>query len=215
MMKTFTKQRFAALAASLMMCLVASAQVVDFNFGSNPMNFPTAKRGDKPEVGSLHQEGGVEYKGVRLISKKGNARYFNRIENGVFKIYGDNTITLKAPEGKIIKSIESQLKQDDTFFLEAADKAIITRESSKLRRVEWDNGVSEMSFSGGKWTTPVEGITVFLEDVVPAGIEQVEAVGAVNAKVYSLEGIVVGTQENFNQLPAGIYVIDGKKVMKH
>lgn len=213
-MKTFTKQRVAALAASLMMCLVASAQVVDFNFSSNPMKFPTAHRGDEPTVASLHQEGGVEYKGVHLISKKGNRKFYNRIEDGVFRIYGYNSITLKAPAEKKIKTIEFQLKQPDIFYLEAADKSIVTRESANLRSVEWENGVDEITFNSGRFTTMVEGITVYLEDVVPTAIGQIQSTEVADAKVYNLEGVAVGTSKTFDQLPAGIYVIGGKKVMK-
>jgi hypothetical protein len=35
-----------------------------------------------------------------------------------------------------------------------------------------------------------------------------------NAAVYTLQGVMVGTTEQWNTLPSGVYVVDGNKRIK-
>lgn len=55
---------------------------------------------------------------------------------------------------------------------------------------------------------------ITLTDAEQDGIVDIET-GAVNATIYNLQGIIVGTGDDFDRLPAGIYIVNGKKVIKH
>ncbi len=53
-----------------------------------------------------------------------------------------------------------------------------------------------------------------VEEDVQSGIRAVMAEGAANAPVYHLNGRRAGTSKNFSTLPKGIYIVNGKKVLR-
>ncbi len=50
---------------------------------------------------------------------------------------------------------------------------------------------------------------------VPTGIEETRRATTTNAAVYNLQGVKVGTQSQWNTLPRGLYIVNGKKILKH
>ena len=53
-----------------------------------------------------------------------------------------------------------------------------------------------------------------IEGLLLTAIDPHPSVSVADAKVYDLSGKLVGAQSTFDQLPAGVYVIQGKKVIK-
>lgn len=55
---------------------------------------------------------------------------------------------------------------------------------------------------------------VSIEDVRTSGVENVTVADDADADVYNLQGIRVADKAGFNSLPAGIYIVNGTKVIK-
>ena len=53
-----------------------------------------------------------------------------------------------------------------------------------------------------------------VEEDVQSGITAVMAEGAANAPVYHLNGSRAGTTKSFSTQPKGIYIVNGKKVLR-
>ena len=49
---------------------------------------------------------------------------------------------------------------------------------------------------------------------LPTDIDVLQNADARNQKVYSLSGMLMGTMEQWDDMPAGVYLVGGKKVVK-
>ena len=73
----------------------------------------------------------------------------------------------------------------------------------------------EVTFTAFLATSKINKVVITLEEEVPAGISSVNVKEATNNNVYNLNGVLVGTENTFNQLPKGVYIVNGKKVVKN
>ena len=60
----------------------------------------------------------------------------------------------------------------------------------------------------------ISKLEVTLEPDPTTGIANVKTSLTKNYKVYNLNGVVVGTESTFKKLPKGVYIVNGKKVVK-
>ena len=65
-----------------------------------------------------------------------------------------------------------------------------------------------------KYDTPVYFTFCTLKNMEAVGIEAVPATRRDNGAVFTLQGVRVGSASDWNSLPSGIYIIDGKKMLK-
>lgn len=66
----------------------------------------------------------------------------------------------------------------------------------------------------GKYSFNLNGNSnVVIEDDTQNALDIINA-SAANSGVYNLQGIQVGTAENLSNLPAGLYIVNGKKIVK-
>lgn len=214
MMQPFTFKRVVALCAASLFCLLASAETVTLNFDPNPWSLEDVDAAYRSDFNRGKIEDGVELKfqGVSLKNEKHHPLFWNRIIDHYFTIYVGNQIILKVPNGKVMKHIDFYLKEYN--HLSTVDGEALSLSADNDKVAVWEGMRNQMAFMSTFGHTYLKKIVITFEDETTTGIVQTTAVSDAVHQVYHLNGIPAGTSKNFDRLPAGIYIVDGKKVIK-
>ncbi len=123
---------------------------------------------------------------------------------------GKGTLTFKAGAWNATK--------DGTQLLVESDNATITPSEFTMNKGEWTDCTATIEASGTFYITFTPGQRFFLDEVkivsdATTGIQSMKPTTTSTAyRIYSLDGRYLGT--NREALPRGIYIINGKKVVR-
>ena len=208
MTKTFTLKRVGLTLAAFLLTLVASAQTVVFDFNSEKwVNDANGHTMELPEGAEL------EVDGVKMVNHK---VFFKKVTN-VLKnqhlfVPRGNSFDFIAPDGKQITKVVFEAEEGYFEISADGDKVLPMLNNNENTRM-WEGNAPKVTFYGLN-TPHIRKATVTL---VPNGTTAINEVMQQRAAVYSvfnLNGVKVGTTADFNRLPAGVYVVNGKKVVK-
>lgn len=207
MTKIFTLKRFTTLCVMLCFCLFAAAEVVTIDFSQAPFNRLKGNRG-------LEKAGPQTVEGITLTNIKGG-RIPNRIVGNSLVLYSENSLKLVAPEGKVIKKVVFTVIETD-FIVGAKPNAVAQINDEDHRFFEWTTGEKQVTLENQSRIDEqtISKLEVTLEPDPTTGIANVKTSLTKNHKVYNLNGVVVGTESTFKKLPKGVYIVNGKKVVK-
>lgn len=149
MMKTSTTKRIGMAIVMLFMCVFTFAEEVHFDFKKNPMKWPEGK--NKMELNTDYT-----YQDIVFTPTKFDGRYKTYLNRGFLSINSDNQFKLKALKGKRIKKVLFQIRMNDEYSLEPADKQVQVRESPVLFYHEWTEPKEEITFDNTSRITTVE-----------------------------------------------------------
>lgn len=207
MTKIFTLKRFTTLCVMLCFCLFAAAEVVTIDFSQAPFNRLKGGR-------ALEQAGPQTVEGITITNIKGG-RIPNRIVGNSLVLYSENSLKLVAPEGKVIKKVVFTVIETD-FIVGANPNAVAQINDEDHRFFEWTTGEKQITLENQSRIDEqtISKLEVTLEPNPTTGIANVETSLTKNHKGYNLNGVVVGTESTFKKLPKGVYIVNGKKVVK-
>lgn len=187
---------------------------VTFNFKKNPWKFINAKQGDEPNVGKFEDGFEIKEKGFTIVNKKRNDTNWNRIENGFFVVYPKNDIVITAPAGVEIYRINIVVRSIWDFGLKN-DKHLLPDPDEEMAMSEETFGFDYVgkvaTFTGNNKNTIIETITVNYTGT-PTAINSINKPTIYPIAVYNLSGVKVGDTNSLNNLPKGVYIVNGKKV---
>jgi hypothetical protein len=148
------------------------------------------------------------------------ARQINEVpNNSVFKIFFNETpetytVTVEAPENVTVsatKDLIAAVADYSSFTVLGESQVDLTVDSNDVK-VLVNN--SEVSAVDGKYTFTVSADTQVSITASTSGVENVASDANTTFDVYNLQGVrVAHNVENLNNLPAGIYIANGKKVV--
>lgn len=208
MTKTFTLKRVGLTLAAFLLTLVASAQTVVFDFNSEKwVNDANGHTMELPEGAEL------EVDGVKMVNHK---VFFKKVTN-VLKnqhlfVPRGNSFDFIAPDGKQITKVVFEAEEGYFEISADGDKVLPMLNDNENTRM-WEGNAPKVTFYGLN-TPHIRKATLTL---VPNGTTAINEVTQQRAAVYSvfnLNGVKVGTTADFNRLPAGVYIVNGKKVVK-
>ena len=207
MTKIFTLKRFTTLCVMLCFCLFAAAEVVTIDFSQAPFKGLEGRNG-------LDKAGPQTVEGITITNIKAY-RTPNRIQANHLVLYSDNSLKLVAPEGKLIKKVVFSIIDTD-FLLGVDPYAVAQIDDSGNKFFEWTTGQKQVIYKNESRLDEqnISKLEVALEPDPTTGIANVKTSLTKNNKVYNLNGVVVGTESTFKKLPKGVYIVNGKKVVK-
>lgn len=171
---------------------------------------------DEADVAKLEDGFKIEQDGFVLTNKKNHDKYWNRMFDGYYNIYPKNEITITGPEGINIYRINFYAKSEYTFGLRSTDKGRfldLGDDGGPENMFGFDYSGNVAHFQCGTTKTELSQIAISY-DGTPTGINKVVEAQIFPYDVFNLDGIKVGTTETFNQLPKGIYIVNGRKQVK-
>lgn len=163
------------------------------------------------QEGKIEDAKEVVENGVSFNTKSNGNNDAARVKAGVFYLPKTHTLTFKAPQGRKIKTIEFSFETPQSWLLGPKNDNIMPENKVATYQVN----APEVTFTAFFATSKINKVVVTLEEEVPAGISSVNVKEATNNNVYNLNGVLVGTENTFNQLPKGVYIVNGKKVVKN
>lgn len=163
------------------------------------------------QEGKIEDAKEVVENGVSFNTKSNGNNDAARVKAGVFYLPKTHTLTFKAPQGRKIKTIEFSFETPQSWLLGPKNDNITPENKVATYQVN----APEVTFTAFFTFSKMNKIVVTLEEEVPAGISSVNVKEATNNNVYNLNGVLVGTENTFNQLPKGVYIVNGKKVVKN
>lgn len=163
------------------------------------------------QEGKIEDAKEVVENGVSFNTKSNGNNDAARVKAGVFYLPKTHTLTFKAPQGRKIKTIEFSFETTQSWLLGPKNDNITPENKVATYQVN----APEATFTAFFTFSKMNKIVVTLEEEVPAGISSVNVKEATNNNVYNLNGVLVGTENTFNQLPKGVYIVNGKKVVKN
>ena len=208
MTKTFTLKRVGLTLAAFLLTLVASAQTVVFDFNSEKwVNDANGHTMELPEGAEL------EVDGVKMVNHKVFfKKVTNKLKNQHLFVPRGNSFDFIAPDGKQITKVVFEAEEGYFEISADGDKVLPMVNNNENTRM-WEGNAPKVTFYGLN-TPHIRKATITL---VPNGTTAINEVMQQRAAVYSvfnLNGVKVGTTADFNRLPAGVYVVNGKKVVK-
>lgn len=163
------------------------------------------------QEGKIEDAKEVVENGVSFNTKSNGNNEVARVQAGVLSLPKTHTLTFKAPQGRKIKTIEFSFETPQSWLLGPKNDNIMPENKVATYQVN----APEVTFTAFFRTSKINKIVITLEEEVPAGISSVNVKEATNNNVYNLNGVLVGTENTFNQLPKGVYIVNGKKVVKN
>ena len=163
------------------------------------------------QEGKIEDAKEVVENGISFNTKSNGNNDVARVKAGVFYLPKTHTLTFKAPQGRKIKTIEFSFETTQSWLLGPKNDNITPENKVATYQVN----APEATFTAFFTFSKMNKIVVTLEEEVPAGISSVNVKEATNNNVYNLNGVLVGTENTFNQLPKGVYIVNGKKVVKN
>ena len=208
MTKTFTLKRAGLTLAAFLLTLVASAQTVVFDFNSEKwVNDANGHTMELPEGAEL------EVDGVKMVNHK---VFFKKVTN-VLKnehlfVPRGNSFDFIAPDGKQITKVVFEAEEGYFEISADGDKVLPMLNNNENTRM-WEGNAPKVTFFGLN-TPHIRKATVTLAPNGTTAINEVTQQRAAVYSVFNLNGVKVGTTADFNRLPAGVYIVNGKKVVK-
>ncbi|WP_315379753.1 hypothetical protein [Hoylesella loescheii] len=208
MTKTFTLKRVGLTLAAFLLTLVASAQTVVFDFNSEKwVNDANGHTMELPEGAEL------EVDGVKMVNHK---VFFKKVTN-VLKnehlfVPRGNSFDFIAPDGKQITKVVFEAEEGYFEISADGDKVLPMLNNNENTRM-WEGNAPKVTFFGLN-TPHIRKATVTLAPNGTTAINEVTQQRAAVYSVFNLNGVKVGTTADFNRLPAGVYIVNGKKVVK-
>ena len=163
------------------------------------------------QEGKIEDAKEVVENGISFNTKSNGNNDVARVKAGVFYLPKTHTLTFKAPQGRKIKTIEFSFETPQSWLLGPKNDNIMPENKVATYQVN----APEVTFTAFLSTSKINKVVITLEEEVPAGISSVNVKEATNNNVYNLNGVLVGTENTFNQLPKGVYIVNGKKVVKN
>lgn len=163
------------------------------------------------QEGKIEDAKEVVENGISFNTKSNGNNEVARVQAGVLSLPKTHTLTFKAPQGRKIKTIEFSFETPQSWLLGPKNDNIMPENKVATYQVN----APEVTFTAFFRTSKINKVVVILEEEVPAGISSVNVKEATNSNVYNLNGVLVGTENTFNQLPKGVYIVNGKKVVKN
>ena len=208
MTKTFTLKRVGLTLAAFLLTLVASAQTVVFDFNSEKwVNDANGHTMELPEGAEL------EVDGVKMVNHKVFfKKVTNKLKNQHLLVPRGNSFDFIAPDGKQITKVVFEAEEGYFEISADGDKVLPMLNNNENTRT-WEGNAPKVTFYGLN-SPHIRKATLTL---VPNGTTAINEVTQQRAAVYSvfnLNGVKVGTTADFNRLPAGVYIVNGKKVVK-
>ena len=208
MTKTFTLKRVGLTLAAFLLTLVASAQTVVFDFNSEKwVNEANGHTMELPEGAEL------EVDGVKMVNHK---VFFKKVTN-VLKnqhlfVPRGNSIDFIAPDGKQITKVVFEAEEGYFEISADGDKVLPMLNNNENTRM-WEGNAPKITFFGLN-SPHIRKATLTLAPNGTTAINEVTQQRAAVYNVFNLNGVKVGTTADFNRLPAGVYIVNGKKVVK-
>ena len=208
MTKTFTLKRVGLTLAAFLLTLVASAQTVVFDFNSEKwVNDANGFTKELPEGAEL------EVDGVKMVNHK---VFFKKVTN-VLKnqhlfVPRGNSFDFIAPDGKQITKVVFEA-EEGYFEISADGENVLPMLNNNENTRMWEGNAPKVTFFGLN-TPHIRKATVTLAPNGTTAINEVTQQRAAVYSVFNLNGVKVGTTADFNRLPAGVYIVNGKKVVK-
>ena len=208
MTKTFTLKRVGLTLAVFLLTLVASAQTVVFDFNSEIwVNDANGHTMELPE-GTELEEGGVKM----VNHKRPLIRVTNVLKNQHLFVPRGNSIDFIVPDGKQITKVVFEAEEGYFEISADGDKVLPMLNNNENTRM-WEGNAPKVTFYGLN-SPHIRKATVTLAPNGTTAINEVTQQRAAVYNVFNLNGVRVGTTADFNRLPAGVYVVNGKKVVK-
>ena len=208
MTKTFTLKRVGLTLAAFLLTLVASAQTVVFDFNSEKwVNDANGHTMELPEGAEL------EVDGVKMVNHK---VFFKKVTN-VLKnqhlfVPRGNSFDFIAPDGKQITKVVFEAEEGYFEISADGDKVLPMLNNNENTRM-WEGNAPKVTFYGLN-SPHIRKATLTLVPNGTTAINEVTKQRAAVYNVFNLNGVKVGTMADFNRLPAGVYIVNGKKVVK-
>ncbi len=189
-----------------------------FNFYSGDMPFYFSAYGQTSDLVYLNDaEVAPMYSGSA-------ARQINEVpNNSVFKIFFNETpetytVTVDAPEGVTVaatKDLITEVENPASFTVLGSTQVDLTVTSSNEGDITVKVNDAEVEATDGVYTFTADKTTSVVVTTAQSGVNNIAVEGnSTSFDVYNLQGIRVARNvENLNNLPAGIYIANGKKVV--
>ena len=208
MTKTFTLKRVGLTLAAFLLTLVASAQTVVFDFNSEKwVNDANGHTMGLPE-GTELEEGGV-----KMVNHKRPLIWVtNVLKNQHLFVPRGNSFDFIAPDGKQITKVVFEVEEGYFEISADGDKVLPMLNNNENTRM-WEGNAPKVTFYGLN-SPHIRKATVTLAPNGTTAINEVTQQRAAVYNVFNLNGVKVGTTADFNRLPAGVYIVNGKKVVK-
>ena len=208
MTKTFTLKRVGLTLAAFLLTLVASAQTVVFDFNSEKwVNDANGHTMELPEGAEL------EVDGVKMVNHKVFfKKVANKLKNQHLLVPRGNSFDFIAPDGKQITKVVFEV-EEGYFHISADGENVLPMVNNNENTRMWEGNAPKVTFFGLN-TPHIRKATVTLAPNGTTAINEVTQQRAAVYSVFNLNGVKVGTTADFNRLPAGVYIVNGKKVVK-
>ena len=208
MTKTFTLKRASLTLATLLLSVVASAQTVVFDFNSEKwVNDANGHTMELPEGAEL------EVDGVKMVNHKVFFRKVtNMLKNQHLFVPRGNSFDFIAPDEKQITKVVFEAEEGYFEISADGDKVLPMLNNNENTRM-WEGNAPKVTFYGLN-SPHIRKATLTLVPNGTTAINEVTQERAAVYNVFNLNGVKVGTTADFNRLPAGVYIVNGKKVVK-
>ena len=190
-------------------------RVAVFNFATNPWGIETSTVGDDPEVGKIEDGKSLEQDGIKLSCQKISARYWNRIMDDKFKWYTNNTVSFTAPENVVITKIVFKCLSYQCDLEEITQTGGVYKcdDEDSEKQFSWTGRAAMVRFKATN-TSTFKSIEVTYEPETTTSIVDLKTKKAQSKNIYTLQGKRLGTSDLLPSLPSGIYIVNGKKIVK-
>lgn len=162
--------------------------------------------------GKIEDDHTLVQDGVVLTPSNVARNEYIRVLEHILTIPATSGFSLEAPAGKTIAKVEFQFGSTRSY-LKAKDSNDEIAVVSKMGTYEVN--AQKVSFEAIERKSQIVKINVVLKDATTTGITTVRETKQNDNRVYNLNGVVVGTTEQLNTLPKGVYIVNGTKILVH
>ena len=134
------------------------------------------------------------------------------LKNQHFFVPRGNSFDFIAPDGKQITKVVFEAEEGYFEISADGDKVLPMLNNNENTRM-WEGSAPKITFFGLN-SPHIRKATVTLAPNGTTAINEVTQLRAAVYDVFNLNGVRVGTTADFNRLPAGVYIVNGKKVVK-
>ena len=162
--------------------------------------------------GKIEDDHTLVQDGVVLTPSNVARNEYIRVLEHILTIPATSGFSLEAPAGKTIAKVEFQFGSTRSY-LKAKGSNDEIAVVSKMGTYEVN--AQKVSFEAIERKSQIVKINVVLKDATTTGITTVRETKQNDNRVYNLNGVVVGTTEQLNTLPKGVYIVHGTKILVH
>ena len=162
--------------------------------------------------GKIEDDHTLVQDGVVLTPSNVARNEYIRVLENILTVPATSGFSLEAPAGKTIAKVEFQFGSTRSY-LKAKGSNDEIAVVSKMGTYEVNT--QKVSFEAIERKSQIVKINVVLKDATTTGITTVREAKQNDNRVYNLNGVVVGTTEQLNTLPKGVYIVNGTKILVH